>query len=138
LAFLITEGPEHARPRQPVYQHFGLLLRTRLPQRVQQAGHGVRVVEGGVGGVAGGQRGGLVPRTRLPQRVQQAGHGVRVVEGGVGGGPAGGEVVGGVQPVQIADKPGSRSSVAVSNGVLAQLGGVPVEAAVAGGVAEGT
>ena len=48
-----------------------------------------RVVEGGVGGGPGGQRGGLLVCARLPQAVQQAGHAVRVVEGGVGGGPAG-------------------------------------------------
>ena len=67
-------------------QRGGLLLRARLPQAVQQAGHAARVVEGGVGGGPVGQRGGLLVRARLPQAVQQPGHGVRVVEGGVGGG----------------------------------------------------
>ena len=37
-------------------------------------GHGARVVEGDVGGGAGGQRGDLVLRARLPQPVQQRGH----------------------------------------------------------------
>ena len=60
--------------------------RARLPQAVQQPGHGARVVEGDVGGGALGQRGGLLLRARLPQAVQQPGHGVRVVEGDVGGG----------------------------------------------------
>ena len=41
-------------------------------QAVQQGGHGVRVVEGGVGGGPAGQRGGLLVRARLPQAVQQA------------------------------------------------------------------
>ena len=44
-----------------------------------------RVVQGGVRGGPGGQRGGLLVRARPPQAVQQAGHGGRVVEGGVGG-----------------------------------------------------
>ena len=71
----------------PAGQRGGLLVRARRPQAVQQAGHGGRVVEGGVGGwVTGQQRGGLLVRARLPQAVQQAGHGGRVVEGGVGGG----------------------------------------------------
>ena len=70
-------------------QRGGLLVRARLPQAVQQAGHAVRVVEGGVGGGPAGQRGGLLVRARRPQAVQQAGHAARVVEGGVGGGPAG-------------------------------------------------
>ena len=67
-------------------QRGGLLVRARLPQAAQQAGHGARVVEGDVGGGAVGQRGGLVLRARLPQAVQQPGHGVRVVEGDLGGG----------------------------------------------------
>ena len=41
------------------------------PQAVQQAGHGARVVEGGVGGGAASQRGGLLLRARLPQPAQQ-------------------------------------------------------------------
>ena len=65
-------------------------MRARLPQAVQQASHGARVVEDGVGGwITGQQRGGLLVRARPPQAVQQAGHGVRVVEGGVGGGAVG-------------------------------------------------
>ena len=39
------------------------------------AGHGVRVVEGDVGGGAVGQRGDLLLRARRPQAVQQPGHG---------------------------------------------------------------
>ena len=53
-------------------QRGGLLVRARLPQAVQQAGHAARVVEGGVGGGPAGQRGGLLVRARLPQAVQQA------------------------------------------------------------------
>ena len=55
----------------------------------QQPGHGVRVVEGDVGGgIAAQQRGDLLLRARLPQPVQQPGHVARVVEGDVGGGIA--------------------------------------------------
>jgi hypothetical protein len=44
-------------------QRGGLVVRARLPQAVQQVGHGERVVDGGVGGrVAGQQRGGLRSR----------------------------------------------------------------------------
>ena len=60
-----------------------------LPQAVQQASHGVRVVEGGVGGGPVGQRSDLLVRACLPQAVQQVGHGVRVVYGDVGGDPVG-------------------------------------------------
>ncbi len=67
-------------------QRGDLLLRARLPQAAQQLGHGVRVVEGDVGGGAVGQRGDLLLRARLPQAVQQLGHAGRVVEGDVGGG----------------------------------------------------
>ena len=49
----------------------------------------VRVVEGGVGGGPGGQRGGLLVRVRAPHAVQQPGYAVRVVEGDVGGGAGG-------------------------------------------------
>ena len=70
-------------------QRGDLLLRARLPQPVQQLGHGARVVEGDVGGGAIGQRGDLLLRARLPQPVQQLGHGARVVEGDVGGGAIG-------------------------------------------------
>lgn len=76
-------------PGNPVCEHFGLPLRTRLPERVQQPGHRVPVIEGGVGGGAPGQRGDLVAGTCLPQRAQQEGHGVRVAESGVGSGVAG-------------------------------------------------
>ena len=34
----------------PASQRGGLLVRARLPQLAQQAGHGARVVEGDVGG----------------------------------------------------------------------------------------
>ena len=72
-----------------VGQRGDLLLRARLPQPVQQLGHGARVVEGDVGGgITAQQRGDLLLRARLPQAVQQLGHGARVVEGDVGGGPA--------------------------------------------------
>ena len=120
----------------PAGQRGGLLVRARLPQAVQQAGHGVRVVEGGVGGrVAGQQRGGLLVRARLPQAVQQAGHAVRVVEGGVGGGPvrgAGVRAQAGRGMAEVEDGAG----VTGCGGVLVQLGGVPVQAAGVGGVAE--
>jgi len=69
-------------------QRGGLLVRTRLPQPLQQAGHATRVAERGVLGSPGGavgQRGGLLVRARLPQPFQQVGHGVRVVERGMGG-----------------------------------------------------
>jgi hypothetical protein len=47
-------------------QRGGLVVRARLPQAVEQAGHAVRVVEGGVGGgIPGQQRGGLL-RPRPP------------------------------------------------------------------------
>jgi hypothetical protein len=59
-------------------QRGDLLGRARLPQRVQQPGRGVRVIQGGVGGGALGQRGDLLGRARLPQRAQQPGRGVRV------------------------------------------------------------
>ena len=69
-------------------QRGGLLVRACPLQAVEQAGHAVQVVEGGVGGrIARQQRGGLLVRARPPQPVQQDGHAVRVVEGGVGGGP---------------------------------------------------
>ena len=72
-----------------VGQRGDLLLRARRPQAAQQPGHGVRVVEGDVGGgITVQQRGDLLLRARLPQPAQQPGHGVRVVEGDVGGGPA--------------------------------------------------
>ena len=70
-------------------QRGGLLVRARLPQAIQQSGHAVWVVDGGVGGSPVGQRGGLLVRARLPQAVQQSGHDVRVVDGGVRGGPVG-------------------------------------------------
>ena len=76
----------------------------RLLQAVQQAGHAVRVVEGGVGGSPPGQCGGLLargPAARLLQAVQQAGHGVRVVEGGVGGRVAGQQRGGLLVPVRV-------------------------------------
>ena len=73
----------------PAGQRRGLLVRARVPQAVQQAGHAARAVEGGAGGPAGQQRGGLLVRARVPQAVQQVGHAERVVEGDVGGGPAG-------------------------------------------------
>jgi hypothetical protein len=50
MAFLLEKEPEHTGHRQPTYQRGGLLVRAGLPQVVQQGGHGVRVVEGGVGG----------------------------------------------------------------------------------------
>ena len=87
-AMQIQDRPDAAE--QPTCQRGGLLLRARLPQAVQQPGHGARVVEGGVGGgITSQQLGGLLLRARLPQAVQQAGHGARVVEGHVGGGPVG-------------------------------------------------
>jgi hypothetical protein len=36
---LLEEELEHACPREPTCQRGGLLLRARLPQAVQQAGH---------------------------------------------------------------------------------------------------
>jgi len=60
VALLLEEEPEHAGCRQPIGQRGGLVLRARLPQPVQQQGHAVRVVEGGMGGGPAGQRGGLV------------------------------------------------------------------------------
>ena len=75
-------------------QRGGLLLRARLPQAVQQPGHGARVVEGDVGGgITAQQRGDLLLRARRPQPVQQPGHGARVVEGDVGGGTRGSSAV---------------------------------------------
>ena len=69
----------------PAGQRGGLLVRARLPQAVQQAGHGARVVEGGVGGGSG-------PAARRPARARPPPAGcpagwprARVVEGGVGG-----------------------------------------------------
>jgi hypothetical protein len=46
-AFLLGEEPEHAGRRQSSCLRGGLLVRACLPQPVQQAGHAVRVVEGG-------------------------------------------------------------------------------------------
>ena len=63
-------------------------------QVLQQYGHTPRVVEGGVGGGAFGQRVGLVPRAHPLQDGQQAGHAARVVEGDVGGGITGQQRVG--------------------------------------------
>ena len=117
-------------------QRGGLLVRARPPQAVQQPGHGVRVIEGGVGGgIAGQQRGGLLVRARLPQAVQQAGHGVRVVEGGVGGGPVRGAGVRAQAGRRTAEVEGG-AGVTGCGGVLVQLGSVPVQAAGVGGVAE--
>lgn len=46
-AFLLEEELEHAGRRQSSCQRGDLLVRACLPQPVQQAGHAVRVVEGG-------------------------------------------------------------------------------------------
>jgi hypothetical protein len=46
---------EHPGSWQPVGQQADLLVRANLPQAVQQYGHAVRVIEGGVGGGPGGQ-----------------------------------------------------------------------------------
>ena len=120
----------------PAGQRGGLLVRARRPQDVQQVGHGAGVVEGGVGGgVTGDQRGGLLVRARRPQDVQQVGHAVRVVEGGVGGGPMRGAGVRAQAVRNVAEVEGG-VGVAGCGGVLAQLGGVPVQAAGVGGVAE--
>jgi hypothetical protein len=53
-AVLLEEAPEHADRRQPTRQRGGLLMRARRLQAVQQPGHGVQVVEGGVGGRVAG------------------------------------------------------------------------------------
>ena len=106
------------------------------PQAVQQHGHAGRVVEGGVrGGIAGRQRGGLLVRARPPQAVQQHGHAARVAEGGVGGGPVRGAGVRAQAGRRIAEVEGG-AEVTGCGGVLVQLGGVPVQAASVGGVAE--
>ena len=73
-------------------QRGGLFARVRahLPQAVQQAGHGARMVEAGVGGgIAGQQRGGLSVRADIPQAGQQAEPRRRGRRGDVGGGVAG-------------------------------------------------
>ena len=41
---------------------------TRVPQRAQQSGHGVRVIQGGVGGGVAGQQRWPGPLRPLPQR----------------------------------------------------------------------
>lgn len=46
-AVLLEEELEHAGRRQSSCQRGDLLVRACLPQPVQQAGHAVRVVEGG-------------------------------------------------------------------------------------------
>ncbi len=47
---MVKYGLSSTGRRQPIGQRGGLVVRARLPQAVQQAGHAVRVVEGGVGG----------------------------------------------------------------------------------------
>lgn len=47
----------------------------------QQPDHGLRVVEGDLGGGSIGQRGDLLTSTHLPQPAQQPDHGLRVVSG---------------------------------------------------------
>jgi len=61
---LLAEEPEYACPWQSLGQRGDLLLRAGVPQAAQQAGHGARAVEGGVGGGALGQRGDLLQRAR--------------------------------------------------------------------------
>ena len=117
-------------------QRGGLLVRLRLPQAAQQAGHAARVVECGVGGgIAGQQRGGLLVRARLPQAAQQVGHEARVVEGDVGGGPVRGAGIRGQARRETAEVEGG-AGVTSCGGVLVQLGGVPVQAAGVGGAPE--
>ena len=85
-ALLLAEELEHACPRQSVGKRGGLLLRARRPQAAQQAGHGVRVVEGDVGGgITAQQRGGLVlggGRPSKPERGNGLGTKARVVSFG--------------------------------------------------------
>jgi hypothetical protein len=73
--------------------------------------------------------------TARPKVVQQAGHGPRVVEGGVGGGPLRGTEVRG-QAGRGMTEVESGVDVVGCGAVLVQLGGVSVQAAVVGGVAE--
>jgi hypothetical protein len=47
---LFAEQLEHSSCRQPVGQRGGLFICARIPQAVQQEGHGARVVEGSTGG----------------------------------------------------------------------------------------
>ena len=101
----------------------------------QQHGHGARVAEGGVGGGALGQRGDLLLRARLPQPVQQAGHVERVVEGDVGGGPARGADVS-AEVARRAAQVENSVVVAPGGGVLVELRGVTVQAAIVGGITQ--
>ena len=90
MVSLSAEQIEQPFARPPIDQNRDLVLRVRLPQGVQEAVHGGRVVEGGVGGrITGQKRVDLLIRARLLQVGQQQGHGGRVVEGGVGGGALG-------------------------------------------------
>ena len=113
-----------------------LVPRARLPQHVQQPGHGERVVEGGVGGrIAGQQPGHLVLRALLPQPVQQVDHAARVVEGNIGGGPGPGAGVT-AEAGRTVGEVVSGIRVTGCGCVLVQLGGGAVQAAGVGSMPE--